>query len=41
MCLILKNSDTYVTRPRRLVKCAAIENEESKVQIPDKDMNIV
>lgn len=41
MYLILKNMNTYVTRPRRLIKWADIENDESKVQIPDKDINIV
>jgi hypothetical protein len=39
--LILKSIHTYVTRPRRLIKWADIENDESKVQIPDNDKNIV
>lgn len=35
------NTDIYVARPRRLVKYAVIENDDSKVQIPDRDKNIV
>lgn len=33
--------NNYVTRPRFLAKCAAIENDDSKVQMPDREENIV
>ncbi len=39
--ILLKLNCSYVTSPRRSTKCADIETDESNVQIPAMEMNIV